>query len=114
MILRVLGDTGCFSNTPISVRASSSALYWLLKALRISLLWWASAATTMHERQAGGTFGGNRNNIAVFGKDALLVYAEGTTQLDNSVKDLCGSGVLTGQAGYGINSPQEALERSLG
>ena len=68
----------------------------------------------LHERQAGGTFGGNRNNIAVFGKDDLLVYAEGTKQLDNSVKDLCGSGVLTGQAGYGINSPQEALERFLG
>ena len=48
----------------------------------------------MHERQAGGTFGGNRNNIAVFGKDDLLVYAEGTKQLDNSVKDLCGSGIL--------------------
>ena len=53
----------------------------------------------LHERQAGGTFGGNRNNIAVFGKNDLLVYAEGTTQLDNSVKDLCASGVLTGQAG---------------
>ena len=26
----------------------------------------------LHERQAGGTFGGNRNNIAVFGKDDLL------------------------------------------
>ena len=31
----------------------------------------------------------NRNNIAVFGKDDLLVYAEGATQPDNSVKDLC-------------------------
>ena len=53
----------------------------------------------LHERQAGGTFGGNRNNIAVFGKDDLLVYAEGTTQLDNSVKDLCGSGVPTASPG---------------
>ena len=34
------------------------------------------------------------NNMAVFGKDNLLVYAEGTTQLDNSVKDLCASGIL--------------------
>ena len=49
----------------------------------------------LHERQAGGTFGGNRNNIAVFGKDDLLVYAEGTKQLDNSVKDLCASGTLS-------------------
>ena len=53
----------------------------------------------LHERQAGGTSGGNRNNIAVFGKDDLLVYAEGAMQLDNSVKDLCRSGLLTGQAG---------------
>ena len=53
----------------------------------------------LHERQAGGTFGGNRNNIAVFGKDDLLVYADGAKQLDNSVKDLCESGLLTGQAG---------------
>ena len=53
----------------------------------------------LHERQAGGTFGGNRNNIAVFGKDDLLVYADGATQLDNSVEDLCESGLLTGQAG---------------
>ena len=27
--------------------------------------------------------------------DDLLVYAEGTTQLDNSVKDLCASGILS-------------------
>ena len=53
----------------------------------------------LHERQAGGTFGGNRNNVAVFGKDDLLVYADGAKQLDNSVKDLCESGLLTGQAG---------------
>ena len=50
----------------------------------------------LHERQAGGTFGGNRNNVAVFGKDDLLVYADGAKKLDNSVKDLCESGLLTG------------------
>ena len=48
----------------------------------------------LHERQAGGTSGGNRNNIAVFGKDDLLVYADGAQKLDNSVKDLCKSGIL--------------------
>ena len=48
----------------------------------------------LHERQAGGTSGGNRNNIAVFGKDDLLVYADGAQKLDNSVKDLCKSGRL--------------------
>ena len=48
----------------------------------------------LHERQAGGTFGGNRNNIAVFGKDNLLLYADGATKLDNSVKDLCQSKVF--------------------
>ena len=51
----------------------------------------------LHERQAGGTFGGNRNNIAVFGKDDMLIYADGATKLDNSVKDLCESQVLTRQ-----------------
>ena len=40
----------------------------------------------LHERQAGGTFGANRNNVAVFGKDDLLVYADGATKLDNSVE----------------------------
>ena len=49
----------------------------------------------LHERQAGGTFGGNRNNIAVFGKDDHLIYADGATKLDNSIKDLCESQVLT-------------------
>ena len=49
----------------------------------------------LHERQAGGTFGGNRNNVAVFGKDDLLVYASGAKQLDNSVKDLCESQALS-------------------
>ena len=49
----------------------------------------------LHERQAGGTFGGNRNNIAVFGKDDLLVYADGAQRLDNSVKDLCESNILS-------------------
>ena len=49
----------------------------------------------LHECQAGGTFGGNRNNIAVFGKDDLLVYAECTTQLANTIKDLCASGILS-------------------
>ncbi len=49
----------------------------------------------LHERQAGGTFGGNRNNVAVFSKNDLLVYAEGTKQLDNSIKDLCASGILS-------------------
>ena len=48
----------------------------------------------LHERQAGGTPGGNRNNIAVFGKDDLLVYADEAQKLDNSVKDLCKSGIL--------------------
>ena len=48
----------------------------------------------LHERQAGGTFGGNRNNVAVFDKHDTLVYADGTTQLDNSIKDLCESSVL--------------------
>ena len=50
----------------------------------------------LHERQAGGTFGGNRNNVAVFGKDDILLYADGATKLDNSVKDLCESQVLIG------------------
>ena len=50
----------------------------------------------LHERQAGGTFGGNRNNVAVFGGDDLLVYADGAQQLDNSVEDLCESDILTG------------------
>lgn len=45
----------------------------------------------VHERQAGD---GNRNNIAVFGKDDLLVYADGAMWLDNAVKDMCRSGVL--------------------
>ena len=52
----------------------------------------------LHERQAGGTFGGNLNNVAVFGKDNLLLYANGATKLDNSVKDLCESKVFSGQA----------------
>ena len=52
----------------------------------------------LHERQAGGTFGRNRNrnNVAVFGRDDLLVYADGARQLDNSVEDLCESDILTG------------------
>ena len=58
----------------------------------------------LHERQAGGTFGGNRNNVAAFGRDDVLVYADGATQLDNSVKDLCESDILTGGtlAGDGV------------
>ena len=48
----------------------------------------------LHERQAGGTFGGNRNNIGVFGRNDLLVYADGAKILNNSVKDLCESLVL--------------------
>ena len=48
----------------------------------------------LHERQAGGTFGGNRNNIALFGKDDLLLYADGAQKLDNSVKDLCEAGLI--------------------
>ena len=48
----------------------------------------------LHERQAGGTFGGNRNNVAVFGKDDVLIYADGATKLDNSIKDLCESQVF--------------------
>ena len=48
----------------------------------------------LHERQAGGTFGGNRNNVAVFNRNDTLVYADGATQLDNSVEDLCESSVL--------------------
>ncbi len=48
----------------------------------------------LHERQAGGTFGGNRNNVAVFGKDDLLIYADGAKQLSNSIKDLCESQVF--------------------
>lgn len=48
----------------------------------------------VHERQAGGTFGGNRNNVAVFGKDDMLIYADGAKKLDNSVKDLCESQIL--------------------
>ena len=50
----------------------------------------------LHERQAGGTSGGNRNNVAAFGRDDLLVYASGAKKLDNSVKDLCESQVLSG------------------
>ena len=50
----------------------------------------------LHERQAGGTSGGNRNNVAAFGRDDALVYADGARQLDNSVKDLCESGILIG------------------
>ena len=42
----------------------------------------------------GARRAGNRNNIAVFGKDDLLVYADGAQKLDNSVKDLCKSGIL--------------------
>ena len=49
----------------------------------------------LHERQAGGTFGGNRNNIAVFGKDDVLLYADGAKKLDNCVKDLCESRILS-------------------
>ncbi len=56
----------------------------------------AATYLILHERQAGGTFGGNRNNVAVFGKDDVLLYADGATKLDNSVKDLCQSQVLTG------------------
>ena len=48
----------------------------------------------LHERQAGGTFGGNRNNVAAFGKDDMLIYADGAKQLDNSIKDLCESQVF--------------------
>ena len=48
----------------------------------------------LHERQAGGTFGGNRNNVALFGKDDLLLYADGAQNLDNSVKDLCEAGLI--------------------
>ena len=48
----------------------------------------------LHERQSGGTWGGNRNNIALFGKDDMLIYADGATKLDNAVKDLCRSGLL--------------------
>ena len=48
----------------------------------------------LHERQAGGTFGGNRNNIGVFGRNDLLVYADGAKALNNSVKDLCESQIL--------------------
>ena len=48
----------------------------------------------LHERQAGGAWGGNRNNIAVFGKDDLLIYADGATKLDNAVKDLCQTSTL--------------------
>ena len=51
----------------------------------------------LHERQAGGRWGGgNRNNVALFDKDDVLVYADGATQLDNSIKDLCQSQVLAG------------------
>ena len=56
----------------------------------------AATYLILHERQAGGTFGGNRNNVAVFGKDDVLLYADGATKLDNSVKDLCESQVLAG------------------
>ena len=48
----------------------------------------------LHERQAGGTFGGNRNNVAVFGKDDSLIYADGAKVLSNSIKDLCESEVI--------------------
>ena len=48
----------------------------------------------LHERQAGGTFGGNRNNVAAFGKDDMLIYADGAKKLDNSIKDLCESQVF--------------------
>ena len=55
----------------------------------------AAAFLVLHERQSGGGgWGGNRNNIAVFGKDDLLLYADGATRLDNAVKDLCSAGVL--------------------
>ena len=55
----------------------------------------AAQYLVLHERQADGTSGGNRNNIAVFGKNDLLVYADGARGLNNSVKDLCNSGVLS-------------------
>jgi len=42
----------------------------------------------LHERQAGE---GNRNNIALFGKNDELLYADGARQLNNAVKDLCNS-----------------------
>ena len=57
----------------------------------------AATYLILHERQAGGTFGGNRNNIAVFGKDDVLLYADGATKLDNSVKDLCESRILSSE-----------------
>ena len=34
------------------------------------------------------------NNIALFGKDDLLLYADGAQKLDNSVKDLCEAGLI--------------------
>ena len=68
----------------------------------------------LHERQAGGTSGGNRNNIAVFGKDDLLVYAEGAMKLDNSVKDLCRSGLLTGGPKKGVEPVGERRGRDGG
>ena len=52
----------------------------------------------LHERQAGGTSGGNRNNVAAFGKDDVLIYADGAKRLDNSIKDLCESQVFAGLA----------------
>jgi hypothetical protein len=48
----------------------------------------------LHERQASGSSGGNRNNIALFGKNDELLYADGARQLDNAVKDLCNSEVI--------------------
>ena len=46
-----------------------------------------------HERQGGGL---HRNNVAVFGRDDQLLYADGAVRLDNSVKNLCQSQVLAG------------------
>ena len=45
----------------------------------------------LHERQSAG---GNRNNIAVFAKDDMLLYADGARRLDNAVKDMCRTGPL--------------------
>ena len=45
-------------------------------------------------RSRASAFCGKRNNIALFGKDDLRVYADGAQKLDNSVKDLCEAGVI--------------------
>ena len=53
-----------------------------------------SRASALRWSMVSSYFCGNRNNIALFGKDDLLLYADGAQKLDNSVKDLCEAGLI--------------------